>query len=132
GEQWRPRAPESWPRCWSCCCGGSAGWDIPGTRVVGHHSLHRAPLGQGNRQWAAGGFFLRSGPGETPTLPGAWAREAGGGLGEATPFAARSLSSGPVRSVRVRGSPRGTCRRRGTRSVLSPFPRLVRFSSPPR
>lgn len=41
GEQWRPRAPESWPRCWGCCCGGSADWDIPGTRVVGHHSLHR-------------------------------------------------------------------------------------------
>lgn len=33
GEQWRPRALESRPRCWGCCCcGGSAGWDVPGAR----------------------------------------------------------------------------------------------------
>ena len=152
GEQWRPRALESRPRCWGCCCcGGSAGWDVPGARGSRQSLSPRRrpakpqvsspPATEENRQWAAGGFSLWRGPSETPTLPRAWASTAGGGLwgddpmrGAAPLFwicAGRAHSWVPGRNLRADCTP-GTSRERGTRSAPRSFPRLVRFPGPQR
>lgn len=76
----------------------------------------------GERPSVAGtdnGFYLRSGPRRDSDLArgvgsGSWRRS---WSGDPIRWRRGSVSSGPVRSVRARGSPRGTCRRAAPREL---------------
>lgn len=141
GEQWRPRAPESWPHCWSCCCcGGSAGWDVPGTRGALAIVLSRVALRETSGEFPS--LFEGTDNGQRVASLSGRARARllpcpGRGLARSAevlgrrPQARRSPSpwicvgrahpwvSG--RNLRVGCTP-GTCGDRGTRSAPEPLP----------